>query len=62
MRGPGLEAQGLDDAAVLVVAGVGLEDQARQEGMQTMYESGVKKVLNGTVAPNELVRVLAASD
>jgi len=34
-----------------------IKAQARREGMQTLWESGVKKVLNGTTSLAELLRV-----
>jgi type II secretory ATPase GspE/PulE/Tfp pilus assembly ATPase PilB-like protein len=44
------------------VSGAELRAQAISEGMTTMRESGVRKVLEGVTTPEEVVRVLYAED
>lgn len=54
-----------DSIRELVLArasGVDIMDKAREEGMATMRESGLRKVRELTVAPEEMIRVLSEED
>ena len=44
------------------VSGVELADHAVAEGMCTMRQSGVRKVLDGVTTPEEVLRVLYVED
>ncbi len=54
-----------DSVRELVLArssGVQIMEKAREEGMATMRESGLRKVKELTVAPEEMIRVLSEED
>ncbi len=39
-------------------SGTQLMDQAEKEGMLTMRQAGIKKMMDGTTSPDEVLRVL----
>jgi type IV pilus assembly protein PilB len=55
-------SDGLRELVLRRASGVDLADEAVKEGMCTMRQSGVRKVLDGVTTPEEVLRVLYVED
>ncbi|MBZ0213573.1 MAG: hypothetical protein K8H99_07225, partial [Nitrospirae bacterium] len=54
--------QNLRDMVLAKASGADLKRQAIADGMQTMYDIGVQKVMDRITTPEEVIRVLMTED